>query len=481
MKNTTTTTTTTATEDDGELNTKPVRPTIGARREFVELSIFALPIIGAQLAAMGLGVADTYMAGRLSALDLAAVALGQNLFWPTQVIFWGLLLSVSPIISQLRGADRVREVGFVMRQAIWLALFSAAIVIFALWQAPTIYDWIGVDPEARQTAIAYLRAMSWGVPGFFLYFCLRYMVEGLGDTKPGMIVAMSALAAKIPLNYIFIYGKLGAPELGAVGCGVASAIVMWFEFLIMLWIALKKKFRICGWHERFDWPNFKALKRIIALGLPIGLTNFLEIGVFSLMALLIGRLGTNSIAAHQIAIIIAALAFMVALAIGQGTTIRVGFSVGARHLAQAKETAIVAISGTLCLSLVSAAVLFLSAERVVALFTEDAAVFALGVELLRLAAAFQLVDFAQVVAIGALRGYKATTFPMVANFIGYWMLALPIGYLLSHGLGSFAGVGAPGYWYSLILGLVVVAVMTGMRLWWLVHHPEQILKLAEKA
>ena len=183
----------------------------------------------------------------------------------------------------------------------------------------------------------------------------------------------------------------------------------------------------------------KRSKEIIALGLPIGLTNFLEIGVFSLMALLIGRLGTSSIAAHQIAIIIAALAFMVALAIGQGTTIRVGFSVGARHLAQAKETAIVAISGTLCLSLVSAAVLFLSAERVVALFTEDAAVFALGVELLRLAAAFQLVDFAQVVAIGALRGYKATTFPMVANFIGYWMLALPIGYLLSHGSGVVRG------------------------------------------
>lgn len=463
----------------GVTNLKP--PTLGARKEFAELGFFALPIIGAQMASMGLGVMDTYMAGRLSSLDLAAVALGQNLFWPSQVIFWGLLMSLPPIVSQLRGEGRVQDAGAIVRQAIWLSLISALFVMLLLYQAPFLYRLLDVDPEASAVAIPYLRALAWGVPGFFMYFCLRYMVEGLGYTKPAMVVAVLALVSKVPLNYMFMYGKFGAPELGAVGCGVASAIVMWLECLIMVAIALHRNFRICGWHEKFDWPDFKIFKRIIKLGLPIGMTNFLEIGIFSLTALLIGQLGTTSIAAHQIAIIIAAMAFMIPLALGQATTIRVGFSVGARHLAQAKETAIVAIKGAFVLSLVSVLILFVFSEEIVSLFTTDPAVFELGVYLLWLAASFQIMDYAQVVAIGALRGYKATTFPMVANFVGYWVLALPLGYMLSHGVGALPELGAPGYWYSLILGLLVVACMTGFRLRWLINRPDRILKLAATA
>lgn len=456
-------------------------PTLGSRKEFAELGLFALPIIGAQMASMGLGVLDTYMAGRLSSLDLAAVALGQNLFWPVQVIFWGMLLSVPPIISQLRGEDRTLAAGPIVRQAIWLSLFSALLVMLLLYQAPFFYRLLAVEPTAAAIAIPYLRALAWGIPGFFLYFCLRYMVEGLGYTKPAMIVALLALLAKVPLNYIFMYGKFGAPELGAVGCGVASAIVMWLEFFIMLVVALHRNFRICGWHNKFEWPDFKILKRIIKLGLPIGATNFLEVGIFSLTALLIGQLGTASIAAHQIAIIVAALSFMIPFALGQATTIRVGFSVGARHFEQAKETSLVAIKGTLCLSLVAATTLFLLSEEIVMLFTTDPEVLELGTYLLWLAASFQIVDYVQVVAIGALRGYKATVFPMVANFIGYWVLALPIGYMLSHGVGLLPGLGAPGYWYSLILGLVVVAFITGLRLRWLIRRPNEILRLAGAA
>lgn len=448
------------------------------RRELMALVRLALPIVGAQVAAMGMGVMDSIMAGRLSSQALAGVGLGANIFWPSQVIFWGLLLAIPPIASQSHGAGRIEEIGGVIRQALWLAIFSSAIVIAVLINADQIFAALKVNPEAAALAIPYLKALSWGVPGFFVYFCLRYLAEGLGHTKPAFIIALSALALKLPLNYIFMYGKLGAPELGLVGCGVASAIVMWLECVAMIIIAGRWQIRRCGWLDRFSFPEWATIRRILSLGLPIGITNFLEIGVFSLTALLIGQFSTHIVAAHQIAITVASLTFMVPLGLGQATCIRVGFFVGSEQLAQAKKVLHIALKVSLLLSTFSAGLIFFLNHELAGLYTRDTDVIRVGAQLLLLAACFQLFDFVQVVSIGALRGYKATRFPMAANLIAYWLFALPLGYCLGNGLFGLPALGAHGFWIGLTIGLALIASSVIWRSLWLANQDERIRALS---
>ena len=269
------------------------------RQELSQLVRLALPIILTQLSQMGMGVADTVMAGRLSAADLAGVALGGNLFWPAMLFITGLIMSITPSVSQLHGRGQGERAGEVVRQALWIALVGGGALIVLLRNAEPILRAIEVDPLAIPIAGAYLRALSWGVLPMLGFFAMRYLCDSMSWTLPAMVVALSGLALKVPLNALFIYGGLGMPGLGGAGCGYASAIVMTGQMLAMAGIVAFSRMRSAGLFNRFSWPDFREIGRLFRLGAPIGASHFLEISMFSAVTLLIGRLGVDVVAAQS--------------------------------------------------------------------------------------------------------------------------------------------------------------------------------------
>ncbi len=450
-----------------------------ARREFGSLTTLAVPMIVTQLSQMGMGVADAIMAGRVSAADLAGVALGGNLFWPLMLFMSGVIMAVTPAVSQLHGARRESEVAAVVRQALWLALAGGGATFLLLGFAQDILRYVGVDPTAIPIAVGYIDALRWGMPAVLGYFTLRYLCEGMSWTMPAMAIALTALALKVPLNLLFIYGGLGFEGLGGVGCGWSSALVMWFELIAMIGVVMFTRMRHVGLFSSFSPPNLVEIARLIRLGLPIGATMFFEMAIFSLMTLLIGRLGVDAVAAHQIASNVGGITYMIPMALGMAATIRVGYNVGAGDLVRARVAGVVAIGSSLLFALFSASVVLIFRDAIPALYTNDPGVVVVATQVLVLIAIYQVFDDGQATIIGVLRGYKDTRMPLVVTLLAYWAIALPAGAILGFGIGTPA-FGVSGFWLGLIIGLVLVALTLGGRFVWLSARDDRILSYASR-
>ena len=446
------------------------------------LSRLAVPMMISQLAQMGMGVADTVMAGRVSATDLAGVALGGNLYWPVLMLLTGIVMSVTPSVAQLHGRGHAAQGGEVVRQALWIGFTGGALLIVLLNNVEPIYQRIGVDPRAIPIAASYLHALSWGLLPVLVYFALRYLCEGLSWTRPAMIITTAALLLKIPLNYVFIYGVpgWGIEPMGGAGCGWASAIVMWFQCLAMVLVAGWSRVRVARLFARFSLPDPAVILRLLRLGLPIGATLFLEMSMFSAVTLLIGRIGVDAVAAHQIAGNVAGLTFMVPLALGQAASVRVGFNVGAGNLAAARHSGWTAISVAVLFALCAAALLLLFADVIPTLYARDPAVVQLAASLLWFVAFFQLFDDVQVTAIGSLRGYKDTSTPMWIAIVAYWLIGFPTGVMLAFGWFDLGPMGVKGFWWGLLTGLGVAACVLLARFYWLSRNEPRVTALAAR-
>ncbi len=439
----------------------------------------ALPIMAAQMFQMGMSVLDVVMAGRLSPDDAAGILLGGAVFWPTQILVGGMITAAVPIIAQLHGAGRVSEVGEVVRQGAWVALAAAAIVVGAIQQADLAYGLVGADPAAAAIAVRYLDALSLGVPAVSAYFLLRHLCDGLGRTRPAMAITALALVLKAPLTWALVYGRLGLPQLGGAGCGWATAAVMWFELAAILVVVRTPFYRPARLFERFSAPDPKALARFARIGIPIGATTFFEVGVYSLVNVLLGGFGAKVVAAHGIAGNLNGITFMIPLALGIATTIRVGHHVGAENYERARSTARVAMGVSVGFAILAGAALFVLREPVAWLYTRDPEVWALATNVILFVAAYQLVDDTQVTAIGALRGYKDTRTPMWIALAGYWIVALPIACALGYGWGPAPSWGIYGFWTGLTCGLGFVAVLVGFRLRRISADFERVRALSE--
>jgi multidrug resistance protein, MATE family len=450
--------------------------------ELRRLLSLALPMMLTQVSQMGMGVADTMMAGRVSATDLAGVALGGNFYWPTLLLLSGIVMSLTPTVSQLHGQRRQAEAGEVVRQAFYIVLVGGGALAVLLNHVEPLYRAIGVDPLAIPIAVGYLHAISFGLLPGLGYFALRYLCEGMSWTLPAMLIALSALAVKIPLNYLFIYGGAGIEPMGGVGCGWASALVMWYQLLMMALVVSLSRMKVTGVFARFSLPDPAAIAKLIRLGLPIGLTVFLEISMFSVVTLMIGRLGVEAVAAHQIAANIGGMAFMVPMALAMAVSIRVGFNVGAGDLVAARRAGWVAIGVSQFVALLAAVVIFFSRPLLAGLYSTDLPVQLLAVELLVFVVLFQFFDDAQVTAIGALRGFKDTRTPMWACLFSYWAIGLPVGACIGFGLvpGLEAFAGVAGFWIGLLSGLGVAAAFLVARFHWLSRQEQQILNFAAR-
>ena len=443
------------------------------RRQFKLLKIearqlipLAAPILAAQLAQQTLAFVDTVMAGRVSATDLAGVAVGGSIWGPIFLFLYGVLLAVTPIVAQLHGAGKTAETGPLTRKGIVVAAPLVVIAIVLLQNAGFIFTWMDVDLQVARISTAYLKAISWGVPALVLFFLLRNLSEGMGLVRPSMLIGLASIPVNIAGNYIFIYGKLGFPAMGGIGCGWASALSLWFMCSCML---------LTIWRvRRYDKTHFFDLNKtcgaegapqLLRLGLPIGLSLLVEASIFALIALFLSPLGALTVASHQITLNYSSMIFMIPLSLASAITIRVGHAIGRQRDDRARLSSKTGLILNSSIAVVTATLTLFFAERIAGIYTENPQVIIIAVGLLHLNALYQVSDALQIGAAAALRGYKDSRVPLLMVVVSYWIIGLPLGYSLA--LTHFWGepLGAKGFWISLIIGLSVAAVLLGLRLY----------------
>ncbi|MEG3791214.1 MATE family efflux transporter [Lysobacter sp. CCNWLW3] len=438
--------------------------------------LLAAPLVAGHVSTGLIGFIDNVLAGHHSTTTLASVTIGTALWWLPMMVPIGTLLSVPPSVSQLDGAGRRGEIGALFRQALWLALGLGVLLFAFLTFIPHALAPMGMAAEIIPGAREFLHGIRWGVFALTLFFCMRYLAEGLHWTLPTMLISAGGLLVLLPIGYVLTFGKLGFPEMGAGGLGIASAIMLWVEaiaFAVVLWKA--KRFADLKLFQRFDAPHWPTVRGLLATGLPIGVTVLMEGSLFIVTALLIGRLGEVPAAAHQIAINLSALCFMIPMGLAEATTVRVGHSLGRNDLHGVRRAAWAGYAIVLCTQLVSGIVLFSASDFLVGFYTADAAVATLAASLLLYAAAFQFPDGIQVLSAGALRGLKDTKVPMLLAALAYWGVGMPLG----AGLGLGLGWGPKGMWIGLIAGLTVASVLLCSR-FVRSSHPHRIAERAAR-
>ncbi|QIQ21360.1 MATE family efflux transporter [Zophobihabitans entericus] len=456
------------------------------RKEIKVIITLAIPVIIAQASQTAITFVNTMLAGHYSALALAGVAIGASIWLPTILFGQGLFSVLTPIIANLNGASKRQHIAAHTRQGIVLATFLSAIIMTILYNGDKLINLRSenspIDPEMIKAATDYLRTIMWGAPGFLYFLVYRNQCEGLSNTKPAMIVAFTALMVNIPINYVLIYGKLGLPELGAAGCGIAAATVFWLMFILMRCYTLfSGSLRDIRNTPKGKLLDFEVMKRIIVLGMPLALAYFFEISLFAIVAILIAPLGEVAVAGHQIIFTISSMTFVIPLALSVATSIRVGFLLGEQKILAAKHTSYISLSIALCMALIMASGLIIFNPYLIAMFTDDIAVILLATQLIILLALYQCSDYLQVTANSVLRGYKDTRSIFIVTFIAYWIIGLPLGYILALTDILVSPMGPAGFWTGIICGLTVAAIFLLSRMVFIQHQPEaQILQRASR-
>jgi MATE family multidrug resistance protein len=430
------------------------------RGEAVALLALGGPLIAAQLAQISMGFVDTVMAGRLSPQDLAAVAVASSLWVPVLIFGMGILMSVSPTVAHAFGAGKYAEIGGHVRQGLWLSQAVGLVSFFVVRNCSPILRWMEIDPAVVPTAAGFLEAISWGIPASCAFTVLRGYSEAVEKTRPVMVISLVGLTTNIVGNSIFMHGRLGMPRLGAIGTGVASACVMWTMLAsLVIWLHIDRYYRKFPVFDRFVRPDRSQLWRLVKLGCPIGVCMFTETSMFATVSLLMGRLGADVVAGHQVALNVASVTFMVPLGLSIAATVRVGHAMGRGDARGARRSGLVGAGLACGFMSLTALVMATCPHWIAAVYTNDADVRSMAVRLLVMAAIFQIFDGLQVAGAGALRGLKDTAVPMLITFVAYWGLGLPLGLVL----GIYLDGGPQALWIGLIVGLAVAAVLLNMR------------------
>ena len=431
------------------------------REEIRGLLGLSWPLIVNNLSIAGIHTADAMMSGRLGAESLAAVAVGGSVWFFGFAFAMGTLMAISPIAARHFGAGNPELIGRYTRQGIYLAILVGLVIIFIGSRlVGPLLEVVGVDPGFRQLTEDYVHALVLGAPAIFIFLALRFTNEVIGETRPIMYASVFSLVANIFLNYVLMFGRFGAPALGVVGCGYASAITMWL-IMIALAIYMKKSptYRPLKIFARLGSIHLTELKEILVLGVPIAITITAEAGLFNAVSVLMGTRGAAIAAAHLIAINFAMTTFMIPLGLSSGITIRVGHALGAGNSQAARFSGAFGILMCAAFMSCSATAMLLLRDSVVGLYTNDPSVTSIAISLLLAAAIFQVADGVQIGSAGALRGYKDTRVPMVINIFSYWVLAFPLAYL-----AAVTYKLAPVYtWGAFIVGLFVAAALLAWR------------------
>ena len=430
------------------------------KREARQTIHLAAPLALMQLSQIAMTTVDVLMIGRLGKEALAGAALGGSLIFLWSVTGMGLVTAVAPLAAQAFGAEDPAQVRRVTRQGLWVAALVSVPGLFALLAMEPVLRWMDQPAVAIRGAMDYLETVAWSLPMIVGFVVLRCFGAALNRPRPALWMMLGGIPLNALLDYALIFGELGAPRLELAGAGLATTIVQAFLFLGLLWFSTRsaglRDYRILMHFWRPDWIVFR---RIFAIGLPIAGIYLIEMGVFSFAVVMMGWIDATSIAAHHIAIQVAAVTFMVPMGIGQAATVRVGQALGRRDPAGVRRAGFAALAIGVAFMSAMSLLIALFPAFLAGLFLDggmagSAEVLALAASLLYVAAAFQIVDGMQAICAGALRGLNDTRIPMLAAAVGYWIIGFGVGWTLGFALGW----GAIGIWIGLALGLAATGI-----------------------
>ncbi len=421
------------------------------------------PVLVGQLAVMINGVIDTVMAGRLSPEDLAAVGIGASIYISVFVTLMGVLIALTPVVAQLYGAQRFAAIGEEVRQSLWLGTFLTVLAFVLIYFPDPFLALAQVRPEVEVKTRAYLKAIAFGVPAMLLFRVFYSFSTAVSRPRVIMGLNLLGLALKIPLNLVFMHGYLGAPALGGPGCGWSTAVIAWITAIagwVICWYSTG--YTRYGVFARWSWPNWREQVRLLQIGLPIGFTFLVDVTSFTFMALFIARLGTVASGSHQIAANFTALCYMIPLALSSAVGVLVGQAIGAGDLRRARLTGLLGIGGGLAIGCCVGLFVWFGRETIAGFYTKDMQVHAVAATLLGFMACYHLFDAMSAISVSALRGYKITFVPMLANLVALWGLGLGGGYALAFGHGGRPALGAPGFWIGAIAGMMTGSLLIAL-------------------
>ncbi|MCB1730903.1 MAG: MATE family efflux transporter [Halieaceae bacterium] len=436
------------------------------------LLALAWPMVIAQLAKIGTGVVDTIMAGHYSATDLAAIAIGYNIWLPLYLLILGVILGSTYMIAQHVGAGRIQRVRDSLPQALWLALALGLVISPLCYFAEPLLQLLDLAGETQDRSLGYLQAVAFGMTGAALFEALRCHSQGIGILRPFAVASVLGFLANIPLNYALMYGSWGFPEMGARGCGWATAISMWLSpALIGFYMLRAEQLKPYLPELRLVAPQLAAIAAIVRVGLPLGLTFFVEVAFFSVIAMFIATMGDTAIASHQIAFNVWDVVYMPLIACGSAMATRVGQAIGAGNRSAMRLSIGCGISMTVMVGLLGMVALLAAPGLIARAYTNDLEITAMAVLLIRLAALFIAIDSAQVATTFCLRAFKDTDYPFLAMCIAYWLITLPLGYWLGIVSADNPLDGTVAFWQSMIAGITVASLLVFGRLYWRLRRP----------
>jgi MATE family multidrug resistance protein len=421
----------------------------------------------AQLALTSLGFIDTVMSGWVGTDDLAAIGLGSSIMLPVFIFSTGVLLALTPIIAKRHGANDSEAIGRYFIQGLWLSIPLGLLSLWVLMSLDGLLMQLSLSPIVFQLTSDYLFYIAFGLPGVALYQALRFFWEGLGTTLPTMWISFMALVVNIPLNALFIYGYGIVEPMGAAGCGVASAIVMWLMFFLGLVYVLRASLTAPFVRISQQWfPQWRqGMADILNLGLPNSMALMFEVSLFSFIAVFIAPLGAVVIAGHQVAISFTSLAFMLPLSLAMAITVRVGRGFGTNDREAVLTSLYVGLGSAFLIGVLLSLLTYLLRHHIVALYTKDSEVLWLASLLLVYAAYYQIFDAVQAACAGALRGLHDTKVTMLVTFVSYWGIGMAGGYVLAYtDWLTPTPIGVQGFWLGIVVGLFLAAVLLFLRL-----------------
>ncbi|MGR3433801.1 MAG: MATE family efflux transporter [Shimia sp.] len=435
------------------------------RPEAKALLTLGLPLAGSNVAQVALGATDTLMVGWYGVTELAALTIGGAFFFVLFLAISGFAWAATPMIAEAVEAGDERRVRRVTRMAFWLVTIGGTLAFVPLWFARPILEAAGQTPEVARIAQDYLRVVVFAIYPALWVMVMKSYLSALEHTGVVLWATLIAIPLNVAVNWVLIFGNLGAPELGVRGAAVATVLVNALTLAVLIGYG-RRHFPGHALFERLWRPDGEVLGQVFRLGWPIGLTSVSETGLFAGAALLMGVIGTVELAAHGIAMQLASLTFVLHLGLSQAATVRAGRAYGRRARPDLERVGRVSIGLSVAMALATMAVFLTVPAPLVALYLapdEPAreAVLALGVTLLAMAALFQLMDGAQVTALGLLRGLQDTQKPMWIAAFSYWGVGIPLSWLL----GIRLGLGAVGVWAGLVIGLAFAGGLLMWRFW----------------
>mgnify|MGYP005847347665 CR=1 FL=1 len=425
--------------------------------------MLAVPVAIGQLGHIMLGVVDSLMVGRLGAVELAASALVNSILILILIFGIGMSYTVTPLIAIAKGSNNKLEVEQIHNQALIVnTIFSFLLCLIAFISSEFLFL-LNQPSEVLLFAKSYMKILSFSMIPFMIFQTYKQFFDGLSITKPGMMIAIISNFVNAVGNYLLIFGKLGFPMLGLDGAGIASTLTRLFMAAVIILYFYRGKIFFDYRNSKFSVTfNIKIIKKIIRTGIPTGFQMFFEVGAFSFAAIMIGWIGAKQLAAHQIAISLASVTFMIVLGISSSATIRVGNFLGSKDLNQMKKAIIAAISLGITLMAIFGILFILFNNFFPLLFIQDQEVINFASNLLIIAAFFQIFDGTQAVSLGVLRGMLDVKIPMYLAFFSYWIISIPLSYLL----GFNFKLGVNGVWISLSIGLIFAALTFVLRIMW---------------